>query len=401
MPNLAELSSMLSPFRALALEGAVEAKSKFYQDEVRARSLHDAPSQFTAFVIPLDSHLPLPEAFGVTNVSEHEASITLAHQAALETKIGTKELTTILSSLVVGLGDQNTHTPLAELDEYTIMANYRKAIEIANQTIMAYKLTPGRHNHDLQPVTVPNRPSYVDMFRFDTTTGQIIEAGNLHMHQNLLASVTRADLLGRAEQAEFMHQLRALSLASDDPARHIVATIFKAIDNVCVGDYTSGLVNADTYTEHFMRYALSRMYVSKNNSEEVALSKVNHLGSMDKLLGGLAVALSMERSDLKKQISFDAWRVACREKRNHITHRFTKLPVEPGEARTALRETIRMNTMLNRIIMYKNADLVPTLQVFEAPRQYLGSIEDYDANDARALSRVNDIIAYKYHLPKA
>lgn len=399
MPSLAELSSVLSPMKALALEGAIEAKSEFYQREVQARGLEEVPTQFVAFVIPLDSCLPLGEAHGVNNVAEHEASITLLHQAALETKIGTRKLTAILSTLVVALGDQHTNKPLAELDEYTIMANYRKAIEIANQTIMAYKLTPGRHNHDLQPVTVTNRPSYVDMFRFDTTIGQILEAGNVRMHQNLVASVTRSELLSQREHAEFMNYLRALSFQSDSPATHILATIYKAIDNVCVGDYTSGLVQADTYTEHFMRYALSQIYATQGFSEEAALGKVDSLRSLDKLVGGLATALSMERSDLKKMISFEAWRVACREKRNHITHRFTKIPVEPGEARSALRETIRMNAALSRIIMHRNVDLIPQLQLFETPRWYIGSIEDYDSNDARALSRVNDIVKYTYFKP--
>ncbi len=396
MPNLAELSSLLSPFRALALEGAVEAKSEFYQHEVRARGLRDAPTQFAAFVIPLDSHVPLGEAHGVINAAQDESSITLHHQAALETKIGTKKLTAVLSSLVVALGDRATDTPLAELDEYTLMANYRKAIDIANQTIMAFKLTQGLHNHDLQPVTVPNRPSYVDMFRFDTSRGEILEAGYVHMHQNLVASVARPHDLSPGEHAEFMNHLKVLSFHRDSPAPHILATMQKAIDNVCVGDYTSGLVQADTYTEHFMRYALSQVYVDKGLSEEAALGKVDSLRSLDKLLGGLATALSMERTDLKKMISFEAWRVACREKRNHITHCFTKVPVEPGEARSALRETIRMNTMLGRIIMYAHGSLAPQLQLFETPRWYLGSIEDYDANDARALSRVNDIVTYTY-----
>jgi len=123
------------------------------------------------------------------------------------------------------------------------------------------------------------------------------------------------------------------------------------------------------------------------------------LRTLEKLLGGLATALSVPRKDLKEAISFEAWRMACREKRNHITHRFTKVPVEPGEARGALHETIRMNAVLSRFIMQKNANLIPQLQLFETPGWYVGSIEDYNANDGRSISRVTDIIKYNYFKP--
>lgn len=401
MPSLAELSSMLSPMKALALEGAIEHQSQEYQKTVQQRAYENAPSQFVAFTIPLDSYLPLPEAYGSTIHMPHEqsASMTLVHQTAMETKIGTEKLTTVLTAMVVALATKDSAKPLADLDETTIMSMYREAIGLANHTIMAYKLTPGRHNHDLQPVTVTDRPSYVDMFRFDTTRGQILEAGTVHMHQNLVASVQRAQSMTGQEHAEFIKYFQALGMQHDKPAANILATIYQAIDDVCVGNYTSGLVLADTYTEHFMRYALSQLYTAEGIDEEAAMGKVDSLRTLEKLVGGLATALSVPRPNLKQTISFETWRNACRDKRNHITHRFTKLPVEPREARAALHETIRMIATLTRFIVHKNTNLAPHLLLFETPGWYVGSIEAYDANDNKALSRVTDIIKYKYLKP--
>lgn len=398
MPSLSELSSMLSPLQALALEGPIEERSREYREAVQKYGFENAPTEFTAFAIPLDSYLPLPEAHTniLHNPYEQRASIAMVHQAAMEASIGTEKITAILSAVIVGLGDQTTSRPLAELDEYSIMAMYREAIRLANQTIMAYKLTPGRHNHDLQPVTVTDRPSYVDMFRFDTAIGEILETGTVLMHQNLLASTERANSLSTSEHVAFKRYFQALIAQDDEPAANILATIYKAIDDVCLGNYTSGLVLADTYTEHFMRYALSRLYADEGFSKEAALDKVDNLRTLEKLLGGLATALSVSRPELKRIISFETWRTACREKRNHITHRFTKIPVESGEARSALRETIRMNAVLSRFIMQKNANLIPQLQLFETPSWYVGSIEDYAANDGRSIAGVKNIVAYKY-----
>ncbi len=401
MPSLPELSSMLSPMKALALEGSVDVQSAHYRKNVARRNFTDAPTEFVAFTIPLDSHLPLPE--GYTSIvdwpEEQSASMTMVHNAAMETKICGQSLTAVLTSLVVALGNEHTATPLAELDEPLIMDLYKEAIQLANHTILAYKLTPGRHNHDLQPVTVTNRPSYVDMFRFDTTSGQIIEAGNVHMHQNLVASVERAGALTPQEHGAFVEYFQELGMGNDEPVTNILATMYQAIDQVCLGNYASGLVLADTYAEHSMRYSLLQLYQDKGLDNEAAMGKVDSLRTLDKLVGGLATQLHVPRPDLKRMISFDAWQAACRQKRNHITHRFTKLAVEPQEARVALHETIKMISSLTRFIMLSNVKVAPQVRLFMTPKWYAGSIEDYAANDGRSISRVSEIVPYTYIIP--
>ena len=402
MPSIAELSGQLGPRQALALEGSIESQSRAYQATVQERGYEDAPTEFVAFTIPLDSHLPLPLGYTSTVHIPHEqsASMTIVHHAALETKLGREKLTAILTALVVGIGNEHTATPLADLDEFSIMALYREAIRHANHTIMAFKLTPDMHNHDLRPVTVMNRPSFVDMFRFDTTLGQILEAGTVQMHHNLVKSVDRASrAMNPSEHDEFRKYFQMLGMHDDEPSTNILATICQAIDEVCIGNYASGLVLADTYTEHFMRYALLRLYAAEGLSDEAAMSKVDNMRSLDKLLGGLAVALRVTQPELKQSIAFGVWREACREKRNHITHRFTKLAVEPGEARAALRETIRMVSVLARCVVGAQTSLAPHMRLFETPSWYINSIEAYDAHDGRALSRVTDIVKYQYLKP--
>lgn len=403
MPSLAGLSSMLSPMKALALEGSIETHSREYRKTIKQYAYENPPSEFVAFTIPLDSYLPLPEAYGsiVHEPQEQSATMTLVHHTALETKVGTEKLTAVLTALVVAIGNKDTVTPLSDLDETTIMGLYSKVIRQANNTIMAYKLTPGRHNHDLQPVTITDRPSYVDIFRFDTRRGEILEAGTVHMHQNLLASVERArHVLNGPEHTDFRNYFQMIGLHGDNPAANILATMYQAIDEVCTGNFSSGLVLADTYAEHSMRYALLQLYANEGHSEEAAMGKVDSLRTLEKLLGGLAAELHVTRPNLKQMISFDTWRDACRQKRNHITHRFTKLPVEPHEARTALHETIHMITKLTRHIMRTHVELAPHLRLFGAPSWYIGSIEDYDEHDGQSIGRVEDIITYKYLNPK-
>jgi len=401
MSNIAQVAGLLTPMAALALEGSIEAQSQCYQDNVRRQGLRDAPSQFAAFVIPLDSHLALPP--GHTSIihlpQEQSATMTLTHHGALEAKMGRRGVTAVMSNLVVGIGDKDTAKPLADYDEVSIMGLYTRAIRVANHTIMAYKLTPGRHNHDLRPVTVTDRPSFVDMFRFDTKKGEIIEAGAVHMHQNLLASVEHANQMSRRESASFAEYFRALGVESDDPAMHILATIYQAIDEVCIGHYPQGLVLADTYAEHSMRFSLMQLYMKQGLDEAAAERKVRSQGNLDKLVGAIATELHVPRPHLKDHIAFDAWRDNCRQKRNHITHNFTKLPVEPHEARTALHQTIDMIAKLSRFTMRMHADLGPQLRLFTAPEWYSRSIEAYDANDKQSLSRVTDIVTWQYMRP--
>jgi hypothetical protein len=400
MPSTAELIGYLEPRKILALEGSIETHSREYQKAAEERGHEGAPSQFVAFVIPLSSYLPLPEAYGSTLHVPHEqsASMTLVHHAAMETQLGFEKLNVAVTSLVVALGNEQAAKPLADLEEITIMELYREAIRLANHTIMAYKLTPGLHNHDLQPVTVRDRPSYVDMFRFDTTTGEIIEAGNVGMHQNLAESVHHhASPMDERAHIDFRWSFQLLGADGDEPAANILATIYQAIDAVCIGHYESGLVLADTYAEHSMRYALLQLYANQGLDQEAAMGKVDSLRTLDKLLSGLATALSVQRPDLKRAIEFEAWQAACRVKRNHITHRFTKLAVEPGEAREALHATIGMIARLAQFIILRDARLAPHLRLFQSPGSYIGSPQAYDAQDNRSMGRVTSIVKYVYH----
>jgi hypothetical protein len=402
MPSPAELIGFLEPRRMLALEGSIETHSRAYQQAVQERGYKGAPSQFVAFVIPLSSYLPLPEAYGSTFHEPHQrsASMTLVHHAAMEAQIGFNKLTAVVTSLVVALGNEHSAKPLADLDEVTIMALYREAIRLANHMITAFKLTPDLHNHDLQPVTVRDRPSYVDMLRFDTAIGQILEAGNVGMHQNLTESVHHhaSPMDGRAH-SDFSRSVQLLGARGDEAAANVLATIYRAIDAVCIGHFESGMVLSDTYAEHTMRYALLLLYTGQGWEQEAAMGKIDSLRTLDKLLGGLAEMLNVKPPDLKRAIEFEAWKSACRVKRNHITHRFTKVAVEPDEARDALHTTIGMIARLARFIIRRNVGLAPHLLLFETPGFYTDSFQAYDANDDRSIGRVANIVKYVYHKP--
>lgn len=399
MPSISQLLSLLDPMHALALEGAIEHHSKEYQSKVKARAIANAPSQFVAFAIPLDSYLPLPHAYASTvHVPDQQgASMTIVQQTPLDVQLGRKKLRAVLTVLVVAIADAGTSKPLKDFDEKTILRLYREAIRLANHTLLAYKLTPHRHNHDLRTVTIADRPSYVDMIRFDSISGRILECGNVHMHHNLVASVEDARVMSQSEYAALTYSFEALGEQSDSPSTGILVTIYQAADQVCLGNYTQALVLADTYTEHLMRYCLLCIHFCNGMSESSATEELDKLRTMERLIKGLAGSLGVSPRDMKLAIGFSQWLDACRYPRNQITHKFTKTVLEPHEARAALRETIHMTSKLIDLIIARYPQIRPVLQLFKTPNWYLGFLEDENNIDGQALTTVGEIHEHVYY----
>lgn len=398
MPSISQLLSLLDPMHVLALEGAIERHSKEYQTMVKLRAHTNAPTQFIAFAIPLDSYLPLPHAYGSTVHVPHEqsASITIVQQAPLEVQLGNKKVKAVLSVLVVGLASAETARPLKDFDEKTLLRLYREAIRLANHTLLAYKLTPPRHNHDLHPVTVTDRPSFVEVIRFDTTVGQILECGNVLMHQNLHRSMDDARLMNDREHKRLIRTYQMLGSQSDDPAAGILTTIYQATDQLCLGNYTQALVLADTYTEHLMRYALLQIRLCSSISLEGAKKELDKLRNMDALLTSLATRLQRTPTQLKDAIGFSKWQQVCRYTRNQITHQFIKTVLEARQSRAAVRETIQMTSALVDIATKKFPQTQPHLELFKMPRWYLSELEDSNNSDDQALSKVGEIHKHTY-----
>lgn len=398
MPSISQLLSLLDPMHVLALEGSIERYSKEYQTVVKMRAFKNAPTKFIAFAIPLDSYLPLPNGYASTihMPEQQSASITIVQQAALDVQLGRKKLKAVISVLVVSLASADTNRALKDFDEQTLMRLYREAIRLANHTLLAYKLTPPRHNHDLRPVTVTDRPSFVEVILFDSTVGRIIECGNVHMHQNLLLSMDNARLMSSPEHGRFMRSFQALENQNNDAAPGILATIYQATDQVCLGNHTQALVLADTYTEHFMRYALLQMRLCGGMSLAGAKKELDTLRNMEALLTSLAANLKCSPGKLKSTIGFKDWQQVCRYSRNQITHQFTKTVLEARQSRAALRATIRMTASLASLIMQTFPGARPSLQPFMAPSWYLEALQDNNNIDDRALSRVEDIHKHTY-----
>ena len=159
----------------------------------------------------------------------------------------------------------------------------------------------------------------------------------------------------------------------EQPLPKIVMTILEAVDQDCLGHYRRALVLADTYVEHMMRYLLYKL-VNRVSDAAAAERKLRSCSSIDKLLAGIAEQLGLEVAEVATNISFEAWRTACRHPRNKLTHDFNGMQVSMNVCRDALRQTIVMTVTLAELIAQTFDDLKREMDFFIMIKGYTAKL---------------------------
>jgi len=357
MPNLSEILDLLKLRESLDLKELVKTYSGHYSEFLAKTQIKKAPSEFVGFVIPLDSFLPLPNPYGAHTVyinpdNNNEVlttSMAMVTNVVVRITLGDATVKVKLSVIIACLGTLERTTRTFDQMESDIKGYYTDAIRIANDVITAYKLTPGRHNHNLGYVTLSNRPSNVEALRFNAKSGKILQQERFAFHETLLASILHSRIMTDDEINNFRRIHLDASGGKDSFTPQLISKIYRAIDEGCNGHFDQSIVLADTYAEHFLRYILSQLLLIKLEFEQVE-QKLSEIRSLNKLLTSIARELNMTHSQLRDSIDFTDWNAKCRSIRNGLTHRVLNPDVTPEESREAIRSTVMLTTKLAALI---------------------------------------------------
>jgi hypothetical protein len=275
-----------------------------------------------------------------------------------------------LSVAFVGIANHtNTYkkiSKLAKKDELDEL--YSKAINAVNKTILAYKMTPGRHNHDLKTITKLDRPSVVDVVRYDVLSGDLLESQSVALHDNLRLSATHARDLDGSELTAFRNIHVAIS--SDlQTEGWIVSKLYQAIDARCNGDCSYSIILADTFAEHAMIYMLFMMLIPKIG-QEAAAKKIDDIKKIDVLKNEIAEQLQLSSKLFTKESGYKSWDRDCHKVRNPLTHMFIEQIPTQEQAQAALDSSVSYIAKLADMIMDKYEDCEKSLTFFQLTHWY-------------------------------
>ncbi len=380
LPNMTELLGMLKLSEVIDVKKLVEQQKVMYKRYVEETKLKKQPTQFIGFIVPLDSYIPLPSPYGANVVFQGDdglvrASLVSIDNPAITMSAGKQNIKIRLSVMLVALGDHKaTGKKIDELGKAgTLLTIYNNALGAANDVITAYKLTPQRHNHDLKPVTLLNRPSTVEVIRFDIDKPDIIEHEHVSMHKNMLISVSHARKMEDKELTNFrnIHLMLSGQMHLESV---LLGKIYQAIDARCVGLETYSIVLADTYAEHMLGYMLFEMLLTEMKPDEAGKT-IEDIRNIDGYLRAISKKLTMTKKELKTSIDFNEWNTKCRKVRNGLTHIFLDLKASQEDAQQAIDTTINMIDKLIGVVetkygLPKNVStLLHSVQWYQKSRQ--------------------------------
>lgn len=372
LPSLAELLGYLKLSEVIDLDRLIKHQQVMYKKFNDESKIENSPRQFIGFIIPLDSYIPLSDNYGA-NVVYPDAgqgisrvSLISIANTPIKVSAGEQDIKWRLTVMFVALGDLKvTGKTIEELGKSgKLFRIYDHAIEAANDAINAYKMTPARHNHDLHPVSVLNRPSSVEVIRFDMDKSDLLEHEHVSMHKNMFLSAQHARKMLDKELENF----RNLHLAISGQFRLesvIISKIYQAIDARCVGNEAYAIVLADTYAEHALSYLLFQMLIPDMGAQKAG-EAVEKIQKIDKLVQQLARKLTLTPSELKRQIDYQDWQEKCRYIRNPLTHVFLEQRPSQEQAQEAIDSTINMVYKLVEIVEGKYEQSKPVLQFFKS-----------------------------------
>jgi len=363
MPSFVDALGELDLAKAIDVENLVQAQATLYQDFLKEQSIKSAPEEFVGFVVPLDAYIPIAEGYPAASLTPGEAegiartSIVSLSSISPTISLGTHSIKIRQSVLLVSLSDHDaTHKSVAELEESGILLNqYHHALKAANDVVLAYRLTPGRHNHNLAPVTLLGRPGSVPVIRCRLSRKpEIRERTAVTFHQNTLAGVLHAREILETELDNFRSFHASLGTYARYPTVLLTA-IYDAIDARCKGQNDIAVIRSDAFAEHILRYLLYQVLVP-DLGERGAGEKIDSIYRLDSLLSQLAGKLGLTSAELKNKINFETWDRDCRKIRNSLTHVFLEHYLSEDDSRLAVTATLNMVRALIDLLEEQFAD---------------------------------------------
>lgn len=319
-----------------------------------------------SFLIPLTAYIPLPTPYYASLVAKNADTgeaigftcVTL-NTYNPEMKLGDKEVLLQLSYAVVTIVSEEFNDITSTLEEFPELRKvYDRALAALNSVIRSYKVTPGRHSHILQTLSVLGSAGSVHIIFSEFPSAKIIEKNTISLHAHLWGELWQSRMVSQTELDTFRTIHTTDSNGNSFPL-WLVGTLHEAIDARCNGKDDTAIIFADHYVELSMRFLLYNLLRTKGISHINARARAKNHKKLDDLVKDLAKELGQSPTDFKNTIGYSSWNQACRKKRNSLNHEIERSVVTPNES---FRAVDRSATLINKICEVVNAHYPDAIQ---------------------------------------
>jgi hypothetical protein len=360
LPSIHEALPLLNIYKTYDIKKQIEDQFKAIRDSAKELEFGDFTVKNTAsFVIPLDSFIALPDPYKATIISQttdnpkksfYFTCVTIASYTP-RLVLGKTKVLTKISYLVCTIGSEDfDFDSISDMED--ILDIYEQAVKAGNAVINAYKITPGRHSHLLQPVSPMSTPSSVDIYLSDFEKGKVVENERIFLNEHLWGDIWQSRNFNETEQENFVSIHYGLGSEPSFPM-HLLIRAHEAIDARCMGDDNLAVLLADYFVELCTRYILYKIHLTKGKSEVEAMAAGRRHTKFVLIVDELARELGFAPTRFKEIIGFSIWNQSCRKKRNSITHEVKIITTKPTESFKAVDSSTQLVKSLCGIVNKK------------------------------------------------
>jgi hypothetical protein len=381
-PRLKDIFHGINLTAALSIDECLKGVRSQFDDLLKQRKYTGMPKRFIGIFVPLDSYIPLPEPYFANFVRIQEKgtnivdlNINVIAGCEVVTSINKQENRSRLSVVLACLPVSDKFN-LEKIKPDLLAQYYERALNNVNAVIGAYKLTPLRHNHDLQFVSAANRDSTIQAMVFELDDKPVKQTKDFEVQSNNFAAVVHSRKM-QPQELNYFRQTHFDLSSGNSEAYDIVEALIQAIDAKCIGDYRMAVIFADRYGELFLRFVYCHLLMKEMEPTE-ALSKTNAIVNIKSLINKIAQLMNQKSSAFKIQIKNGAWEAECRGIRNTLNHNFLKHDVSVGQAIKAINSSIEMVSILAELVEGENDETNRALTVFKSAEWLLKAQSDED-----------------------
>jgi hypothetical protein len=323
----------------LNLDEILKAQKDGTQESIQKRGIISDFKYSISFVIPLPTYIPLPNPYHAAIIPNSNPlkmssmSVVSITNTLLNLSLGEKVVPIRISVVLASISIKES---VGILENPTKLHSvYLEALHATNDVLNAYKITPNRHNHFLQPLTDLNTPGLCFAAIYDREKEKIIQKGQTLVHEHMLSEILEARDLSEPEVASFIKIHTSMGHQESIPL-WLTIQINEAIDVRCMGHHSESIILADHYTELVIRFLIYGILIAKGTEEKLARQKAQSRIKVQLLIEILSDELGYATSDFKNKIKFSPWCNDCRKVRNALSHEVKIMKITPDQSFKAL-----------------------------------------------------------------
>ncbi|MFJ6285334.1 hypothetical protein ACIQHF_20040 [Pseudarthrobacter oxydans] len=208
-----------------------------------------------AFVASVTSVIPLPPGYTASRYMPEFDKMVFALSGSFPVKVsfGASESRTGGSLIIFGVLGQG------DVDQREA---FDAALSYANDVLTSYRLV--RHDHGIRPLPARQMPGSFDCYSLSFSAGlDISDPEQLSIHANHTMDVWAKRSLLPEEYQEFLGHLEGLVFSPQ--VRYLLNLAVSSIDDLCLGQFESAVLNSDRYMELALRLCYLREQTLPND----------------------------------------------------------------------------------------------------------------------------------------